>query len=147
MKKKKNKIDGSFAIIEHNLAYSEAFKSLSIYSKWLYMEFKLRFHGDNAKHIIFKQEEIKKIMAIGTFYKSRNQLIERGIIDVINRGGLEKQPAIYGLSDRWKKYRTKDFIKLDIKDILPKIYNTSFKEGHKFMGNRFKKKNIYSDQI
>ena len=140
IKKKKNKIDGSFTTLEDNLMESNAFKDLSIHAKWLYMEFGYRFHGSNRKHIILTYKEAKNIMAIDTFIKARDRLIERGIIDVIKRGGLEKQPAIYGLSDRWKKYGTKDFIKIDIKDILPKIYNKKFKKGHKFMGNRFKKK-------
>ncbi len=79
-------------------------------------------------------------MAIDTFIKSRNKLIEKGFIDVIKRGGLEKQPMIYGLSDRWKKFGTKDFDKVDINDILPKIFKTKFKKDHKFKGNRFKRK-------
>jgi len=139
-KKNRNKIDGSYSIIEHNLMESEAFKELSIYSKWLYVEFKHRFYGDNRRNIIFTYREAIKIMSINTFIKSRNKLMERGFIDVIKRGGLEKRPMIYGLSDRWKKYGTKDFVKIEIKDILPKIYTIKFKKGHKFLGNQFKKK-------
>jgi len=139
-KKNKNKIEGNWSYIEHNILKSEAWKGLKVHSKWLYFEYKVRWLGDNTKHIIFTQEEIKKIMAIGTFYNSRDHLIERGFIDVIERGGLEKRPTIYGLSNRWKKYGTKDFVRMDIKDILPKICKTSFKEGHKFIGNQFKKK-------
>lgn len=137
-KKKKNKIDGKYSYIEHNLANSEAFKDLSIYAKWLYMEFKFRWYGDNTKHIIFTYNEAIKIMAIKTFIKSRNQLIERGLIDIIKRGGLEKQPMIYGLSDRWKRFGTKDFKKIEIKDILPKIYKTGFKKKNK-LGRQSKK--------
>ena len=137
-KKNGNKIDGSYSVIEHKLANSEAFKDLKASTKWLYMEFKLRFHGDNKKHIILTYQEAKGIMAINTFIGARNQLIERGIIDVIKRGGLEKQPMIYGLSDRWKKYGTKDFVKVDIEDILPKVYKSGFEEGNKF-GRQSKK--------
>jgi len=142
-KKKKNTIDGGFTALEDNLKESNAFKDLSIHAKWLYIEFRYRFHGDNRKHIILTYKEAKNIMAIDTFIRARNQLIERGVIDIVKRGGLEKQPAIYGLSDRWKKYGTKDFVKVTIKNILPKIYDMKFKKGHKFMGNRFKKKSIY----
>lgn len=141
-KKKKNKIDGNFAVIEHNLANSEAFKSLSIHTKWLYMEFKLRFYGNNRKRIILIKEEAIKIMAYNTFKESRKQLIERGIIDVIKRGGLEKQPAIYGLSDRWKKYGTKDFVKVELKDILPKVCKTGFKRGNKLGRQSRKEKHL-----
>jgi len=141
-KKKKNKIDGNFVAIEHNLINSEAWKGLKSRTKWLYVEFKLRWYGDNTRNIILTYKEVKNIniMAINTFIEDRKQLIERGFIDVIKRGGLEKQRMIYGLSDRWKKYGTKDFVKVDIKKILPEIYTTKFKKGHKFMGNRYKKK-------
>lgn len=116
-KKNKNSIDGSYSVIEHKLSNSEAFKNLSIHDKWLYMEFKFRFHGDNRYHIIFPYREAIKIMSINTFVKSRNKLIENGLIDIVKRGGFYNQPAIYGLSDRWKKYGTKDFVKKDIRKI------------------------------
>ena len=139
-KKNKNKFEGPFVGIEYKILKSEAFKDLSVHAKWLYFEFKYRFYGDNEHRIIFTYQEAKKIMAIETFIKARNQLIEVGIIDIIKRGGLEKQPMIYGLSDRWRKFGTKDFIEIDIKKVLPKIFKKKFKKGHKFMGNRFKKK-------
>ena len=139
-KNKKNKIDGSYAQIEFKLIESKAFNDLSIHAKWLYVEFRHRFYGTNQYKIIFPYQEAKNIMAINTFIKARNLLIERGLIDIVKRGGLEKQPMIYGLSERWRKYGTKDFDKKDIKDILPKIFKTKFKEGHKFLGNQFKKK-------
>ncbi|MBA7624247.1 hypothetical protein ES703_31654 [subsurface metagenome] len=139
-KKNRNKINGNWSYIEHNVLNSEAWKNLKIHTKWLYFEFKIRWHTDNTRNIIFTYQEAKNIMAIDTFIKSRNKLIERGFIDIVKRGGLEKQSAIYGLSDRWKKYGTKDFVKVDLKKILPKIFKTKFKKGHKFMGNRFKKK-------
>jgi len=124
-KKNKDKIDGSYSVIEHNLANSEAFKSLSIYAKWLYMEFKFRFYGDNKKHIIFTYQEAKKLMHPDTFTKCRNKLIENGLIDIIKRGGLYNKTNIYGLSDRWKKFGTKDFTKIDIKKI-EHIFSTHF---------------------
>ena len=139
-KKKKNKIDGTYSYIEHNIINSEAWKGLKAHTKWLYFEFKLRWYGDNTRNIIFTYLEAKKIMAIKTFTDDRTLLIERGFIDVVKRGGLEKECMIYGLSNRWKKYGTKDFIKIDIEKILPEIYTTKFKKGHQFMGNRFKEK-------
>jgi len=116
-KKKKNKIDGSFTIIEHKLTNSKAFKSLSIHTQWLYMQFKFRFHGDNRYHIIFTYQEATKIMNIRTFIKCRNKLIENGLIDIVKRGGFYNQPTVYGLSERWKKFGTKDFVKIDIRKI------------------------------
>ncbi len=139
-KKDRKKFDGQFTGIEHKILKSEAWEGLTVYDKWLYFEFKYRFYGDNNHSIIFTSKEAEEIMSKSTFVKSRNQLIERGLIDVIKRGGLEKQPTIYGLSDRWRKFRTKDFIKVNLKKIFPRIFKKRFKKGHKFLGNRFKKK-------
>lgn len=116
-KKNRNRIDGSFTALEDNLKESEAFKDLSIHAKWLYMEFGYRFKGDNRHHIILTYQEAIKIMNIRTFIKSRNKLIERGFIDIIKRGGFYNQPAVYGLSDRWKQFGTKKFIKVDVRKI------------------------------
>ncbi|MBA7539981.1 hypothetical protein ES705_32270 [subsurface metagenome] len=138
-KKNKSKFDGHFAGVTHKQRESEAFKKLSIHAKWLYVEFRFKYNGQNDHNIIFTKEEAIKIMAYGTFRESKNKLIEVGLIDLIKRGGLEKQPAIYGLSDRWKKYGTKDFVKVDLKKILPKIFKTGFKRGNKF-GRQSKKR-------
>ncbi len=141
-KKKKNKFkyEGRFAGITHKQRETEAFDGLTIHAKWLYLEFRFKYNGENEHNIIFTYQDAEKIMSKSTFIKSRNQLIERGFIDVIKRGGLEKQPVIYGLSNRWKKYGTEEFIKVNIKDILPRMYKIRFKRGHKFMGNQYKKK-------
>ncbi|GAI63871.1 unnamed protein product [marine sediment metagenome] len=136
-RKKKFKYEGQFAGIEFKLMESEAFDGQSVYAKWLYIEYKHKYNGENDHNIIFTYQDAKKKMAISTFIKSRNQLIERGFIDVIRRGGLEKQPTIYGLSDRWKKFGTKDFIRVDLKKIFPRIITQRFKKRHKFLGNQF----------
>ena len=137
-KKNRNEIDGNYSVIEHNIINSEAWKGLKIHAKWLYFEFKLRFRGDNRKHIILTKEEAIKIMAYNTFLECRNKLIERGFLDIVKRGGLEKQAMIYGLSDRWKEYGNKNFVKVELKDILPKICKTGFKRGNK-LGRQSKK--------
>ena len=141
-KKNRNKINGNWSYIEHNVLNSEAWKNLKIHTKWLYFEFKIRWHTDNTRNIIFTKEEAIKIMAYKTFKESRNKLIERGFIDIIKCGGLEKQSAIYGLSDRWKKWGTKNFVRIDIKKILPKIYETGFKKGNKLGRQSRKKKHL-----
>jgi len=116
-KKNKNSIDGSYSVIEHNIINSEAWKDLNVHAKWLYFEFKLRYHGDNKYKIIFPCREAIEIMTNRTFIKCRNRLIENGLIDIIKRGGFYHQATIYGLSERWRKFGTKDFIKIDIKKI------------------------------
>ncbi|MBA7485444.1 hypothetical protein ES695_10645 [Candidatus Atribacteria bacterium 1244-E10-H5-B2] len=139
-RKKKREYEGHFAGIDERVMRSEAWKGLKANTKWLYFEFRYRFYGDNPKHIIFTYQEAIKIMSKGAYVKARNKLIERGFIDVIKRGGLEKQPNIYGISDRWKKFETKDFMRVNIKKIFPRIFKKRFKRGHKFLGNQFKKK-------
>ncbi|GAI44398.1 unnamed protein product, partial [marine sediment metagenome] len=46
---------------------------------------------------------------------------KRGFIDLVKRGGFYKQPHVYGLSKRWEKYGTKDFIEVDIDKLFPEI--------------------------
>jgi hypothetical protein len=116
-KKNRNKIDGNYSLIEHNIIDSEAWKDLNIHTKWLYFEFKLRYYGDNEHKIVFPFREAIKIMTNRTFIKCRNKLIKNGLIDIIKRGGFYHQVTIYGLSNRWRKFGTKDFIKKDIKKI------------------------------
>ena len=143
---KKKKIKNEFnavppyAQIEEKLAYSEASKGLKAHTKWLYVAFRLKYKGNNARDIVFLESEAKKIMSLSTFRADCRKLIERGFIDLIKRGGFYNQPHIFGLSNRWRKYGTKDFIKIDVNKIFPKIFKRKFKKGHKFMGNQFKKK-------
>ncbi len=138
-KKKKRAYEGHFAGIDERVIGSKAWKGLKANTKWLYFEYRYRFYGDNEKHIIFTYLEARKIMSEKAFIKSRNKLIERGFIDVIKRGGLEHQPTIYGLSNRWRGFETKDFMRVNIKKIFPRIFKKRFKKGHKFMGNQFQK--------
>ncbi len=140
-KKKKSsfKLNPPFAGIEFEMMESEAFKDLPLHAKWLYIEFKHRFNGENQNHIIFPYQEAEQIMSLHTFKKDRKLLLKRGCIDIIKRGGLEKQNTIYGLSNRWRKYGTKDFIKADLRKIFPKIFKKVFKKKHKFLGNQYKK--------
>jgi hypothetical protein len=123
-KKKKNvwNPDPPYAQIENKLVNSEAFKNLKTHTKWLYVEFRLRYHGDNPRDIIFTQKEAKKIMDLVTFRVDYKKLIKLGFIDLVKRGGFYKQPHIFGLSKRWEKYGTREFIEIDIDKLFPKIF-------------------------
>lgn len=124
-KKKKDKNEFNaippYAQIEQKLVNSEGFKGLKAHTKWLYVEFRLRYRGNNSRAITLTQKEAKKIMHIQTFRADYRKLIERGFIDLIKCGGFYKEKHIFGLSNRWKKYGTKDFIKVDIAKRFPKI--------------------------
>ncbi len=129
--RKKKKIKNEFnavppyAQIEEKLAYSKASEGLKAHTLWLYVLFRLRYKGSNARDITFTQKEAKKIMRVGTFRPDYRKLIERGFLDLIKCGGFYKEKHIFGLSNRWRKYGTKDFIKIDVDKLFPKILKKS----------------------
>jgi len=123
MKKKKNKdpfLIPPFAGIEHKLVDSEGFKKLKAHTKWLYVEFRLRYRGKNARNITLPESEAKGIMDVDTFRKDYRILIRLGFIDLVKRGGFYREKHIFGLSMRWKKYGTKEFEEVDIDKLFPK---------------------------
>jgi hypothetical protein len=110
-----------YAQIEQELVNSKGFEDLKAHTKWLYVEFRLRYRGKNPRNITLTQKEAKKIMRIETFRADYKKLIERGFIDLIKCGGFYKEKHIFGLSNRWRKYGTKDFVKVDVARLFPKI--------------------------
>ncbi|MBA7542331.1 hypothetical protein ES705_34652 [subsurface metagenome] len=124
MRKKKKKIDPflkpPFAGIEHKLVNSEGFKRLKAHTKWLYVEFRLRYHGNNPRDITFPEREVNGLMDIETFRADYKILIRLGFIDLVKRGGFYRVKHIFGLSKRWEKYGTKDFIEVDVDKLFPK---------------------------
>jgi hypothetical protein len=137
-KKNKNKINGPFLLVEHTYWDSKAFRDLSPHARNLYCEFKRRFNGENAYNLQMPEGELKekKIMSISAFRNARDQLIEKGFIDIRQRGGLWKQATIFMLSERWRKYGKPDFEKKTIDDYPPTGFKTIFKKGHNFFGNQ-----------
>ena len=125
-KKRKSKSEFNavppYAQIEEKLAYSKASEGLKSHTKWLYVAFRLKYKGDNARDITFTEKEAKRITDWRTFRADYRELIERGFIDLIKRGGFYKEKHIFGLSNRWRKYGTKDFVKVDIDKLFPKIF-------------------------
>jgi len=124
MKKKKKNFwnpDPPYALIEKKMVNSEGFKNLKAHTKWLYVEFRLRYRGSNPRNITFTQKEAKGIMDLDTFRDDYKKLIKLGFIDLVKRGGFYKQPHIFGLSNRWEKYGTKDFIEVDTDKLFPEI--------------------------
>ena len=124
MKKKKKNFwnpEPPYAQIEDKLVNSEGFKNLKAHTKWLFVEFRLRYRGNNPRNILFTEREAKKIMDLVTFRADYKKLIRLGFIDLVKRGGFYKQPHIFGLSKRWEKYGTKEFIEIDINKLFPRI--------------------------
>jgi len=110
-----------YAQLEEKLVRSKGFEELSITAKWLFVEFRLRFKGDNPRHIIFLESEAKGIMNKRTFRTGVRLLIKLGFIDLVKRGGFYNQPSVYGLSNRWRSYGTKGFIEVDMDKLFPEI--------------------------
>ena len=110
-----------YAQLEEKLVRSKGFEGLKPHTKWLFMEFRLRFKGDNARHIIFLESEGKMISTLRVFRADVRLLIKLGFIDLVKRGGFYNQPNIYGLSNRWRSYGTKGFIEVDMDKHFPEI--------------------------
>jgi len=126
MRKKKRKnywdADPPYAQIEDKMVDSEGFKKLKAHTKWLYVELRRRYHGDNPRNIIFPEREVNGLMDIETFRADYKILIKLGFIDLVKRGGFYREPHIFGLSMRWKKYGTKEFEEVDIDKLFPKKF-------------------------
>jgi len=95
--------------ITRDMMSSKAWKSLSVHSRVLYMEMKCKYTGNNQNDISFTYKEAAEIMNDRTFTKSIDQLIETGFIKLIEQNWTTRRPNIYGFSDQWKLYGTKDF--------------------------------------
>jgi len=128
-KKKRSKIDGGFTYLENKLTDSIPWKNLPLSSRYLYFEIRKKWKGGDRYNINFTHKEAKGFMVGKTFETHRDKLIENGFIDVVERGGLWGQKAVFALSDRWKKWGTKDFMVVDIENIFPKNSHF-FKKGH-----------------
>ncbi|GAI79625.1 unnamed protein product, partial [marine sediment metagenome] len=121
MKKKKikNKIDVPFTAIEHKITDSLPWKDLPIKARYLYFEIRKKWGGLDRGHIEFTHKEAREFMVGKTFRTHRDYLIENGFIDLVERGGLWGNKAVLALSDRWKKWGTRDFIVVSADKIFP----------------------------
>lgn len=86
----------------------------------------------------FSYSEGKRLgFATGTFSKVIQELVKKGFIDPVDKGGLRsdrKSYNLFRLSRRWGKYNTSDFESNDWKCFLPKPRkkSTSKSEMHSF---------------
>jgi hypothetical protein len=70
-------------------------------------------------------------LGIGTtqHWKNIRQLIELGFLDLVYQGGWyqkhdrEKDYSVYQLAERWRKYNTPDFIKIEKPKVLPDSFH------------------------
>ena len=93
---------------------------------------KTKIHGKKQfvytdEPFIFPYAEAKIVLGIGTtqHYKNIRKLIEVGFLDLEHQGGWyqkhdkEKDYSRYKFSERWRKYETPEFVKVEIPKALP----------------------------
>jgi hypothetical protein len=130
----------SFCMLEPSLIESEAVKSLN--GKWWALFCLIRFHQKayrkkTSKHkkgyknltitnngeIMFTYGEAKELgmRSSETFGRVIRELVERGFIDIALQGNwYQKEPTKFAISERWKRYGTPDFVKVEVPRQLPK---------------------------
>jgi len=91
-----------FAIIEKEILYSESWARISQSAKVIYVHLKGEFNGSNRHSLKLPYSQMKKNMSNATFWRGINLLEKLGFIDRVAKGGLEKNPNVYGLSERWR---------------------------------------------
>lgn len=101
-----------YARITRDMINSPAWKTLNVYEQILYIYFKLKYNGKpgSENNISFTYEEGMKLMSKRVFTRSVDQLIKLGFIDLLAHRPYSALCNLYGLSDRWHKYGTPDFI-------------------------------------
>ena len=116
-------------VIERELLKSKAFRSLSGTAKNVYFDFRMKCKVKNRKikstrkheRIILNNGEIeycyseaeKKGIQRSTFMNCLDAIIENGFIDVTHSGsgGKKGDKSLYAISERWRAWKTDDFIK------------------------------------
>jgi hypothetical protein len=137
--KKRKYRNYSYAMLEPALIESEAFRDLSGKAAMLML---IRFHQKaykkrkdgkkkglknlvvtNNGEIVFTYGEAKElgIKSSQTFYRCIRELVEdKGFINIEHRGHyLNSDPSKYGISDRWKRYGTSQYERVEIQRVLP----------------------------
>lgn len=128
---KKKAYSKNFAFESHNLINknhkytkicddmmdSKAWEDLPMRARGLYLELKKKFvsknGGENTNQndisITFDDRFKKAYGSKNTLFKDVDELIENGFIKVIQHGKYARVCNIYGFSDDWKQYGTKDY--------------------------------------
>lgn len=108
-RKKGKTISGQFVYITHKMIDSKAWKSLSGNAILVYIEIMRKRNGSNDKDLSLTYYEMKGLLSTATVRKCFVELAEKGLIDFVRHGGLQKQCNIYAVSERWRKYGHPDF--------------------------------------
>lgn len=96
---------------------SKAWQDLSPRAMGLYLILKKKFVSKNGGletnqndiSIVYDDYYQKLYKSKNTLFKDVDSLIDHGFIKVVRHGKLARIPNLYGFTDTWKKYGTKDF--------------------------------------
>ena len=105
-------------VIERDMIKSDAFRKLPGTAIVILLDFLARrkMKGgrilNNGEIVYPFAEALKKGIPAKTFNRNRDQLINRGFIDVTHAGsgGRKGDMTLYAISDRWRKWGTDKFI-------------------------------------
>ena len=111
MSRKRKRIEGGFVAMSHNLIESGAYRALSATAKLVYVYFKRDVKNGHQENVTLTFGQARKYSVCqspSTFSKAKKQLVENGLLDPVDGGGLNS-PAIFGLSERWGQFGTDRF--------------------------------------
>lgn len=128
--KKKNKLP-PFVALPWVILNSRAYKELNFSATKALPYFlgKVREgYRDPQRYLVefsFSYSEAKRYgFASSTFSKVIQELVGKGFIDPVDKGGLRsdgKSYNLFKLSERWERYGTKEFIHKDWKSFQPRV--------------------------
>ena len=109
---------GNFMMLYFDMMDSLAWQELKAHDIQLYLYMRRKYTckvtkgqiwGSNKDNISVPAKEYRQIMHQATFEKSIDNLIDLGFIKLIENRYKTRQCNIYGFSDTWQKYGTKEF--------------------------------------
>jgi DNA-binding transcriptional ArsR family regulator len=83
---------------------SAAFKTLSPTAVWLYIQLQRQFKkADGPLRLILPFGHVKFKLSWAAFTRARKELEDGGFITIVEKGGLERHPNVYALSEKWRQ--------------------------------------------
>ena len=144
----------NFIALYHDMTGSKAWKKLTGKDIQLYIQMRQKhqrrvtkgvIHDSNANNISMPKAEYLQFMQQRTFEKCIDHLIELGFVKTVKNRYDTRECNIYGFSDMWKKYGTKDFvIRPEYRRTLKQQLEAKKKEQKN--KNEYAKKHTYSMQ-
>ena len=107
--RRNNQIKGQYYPLIYQMIDSLAWHNLSGNSIMVFLQLMRKRTGYNDSDLSLTYKEMEGRISRATLRKCFIELVEKGFIDMMRQGGLEKQCNIYGISERWRYYGTDKF--------------------------------------